>query len=105
MQRTIKLDEQDVRVEMSADTLRVYRQTYGRDLLLDMMAMQENLDMEVVENLFYISAKAMDPDLPDINTWLRGFSTFALYKGAKELMQMWREENKTLTQRKKKVDQ
>ena len=105
MQRTIKLDEQDVRVEMSADTLRVYRQEYGRDLLLDIMAMQEQLDMEVIENLFYIAAKAADPEIPDINTWLSRFSLFALYRGGKELMAMWREENKTLTQRKKKVDQ
>lgn len=105
MERVIQLDEQDVRVRMSADTLRVYRQTFGRDLLVDMIQMQETLDMEVIENLFYICAKAADPDLPELDEWLQGFSTFALYHGAKELMKLWREENQTTSRRKKKAGQ
>lgn len=105
MQRTIKLDDRDIPVEMNADTLRVYRRNFGRDLLLDMFSMQENLDMEVIENLFYTCAQAADPDIPAVDEWLKGFSTFALYKGAKELMKMWRDENKTLSTRKKKEDQ
>lgn len=104
MVRTITLDGEDVRVQMSADTLRVYRQTYGRDLLLGMVNMQDTLDMELIENLFYICAQACDPELPPINEWLQQFSTFAIYRGAAELLMMWREENKTTTTRKKKED-
>ena len=37
MDRIIKIDDRDVRVRMSADTLRVYRKEYGRDLMKDMM--------------------------------------------------------------------
>lgn len=104
MNRIIKLDDQEVRVRMSADTLRVYRKTYGRDLMVDMMSMQDNMNMEIIENLFYICAAACDPDIPDIDEWLAQFSTFALYKGANELIALWLDENKTTTTRKKKAD-
>ena len=101
----ITLDGRDVPVQMSADTLRVYRKTFNRDLLRDMMSMKEELDMEVIENLFYISAAACDPDIPPIDEWLHGFSTFALYKGANQLLKVWRDQNHTTTIRKKKEDQ
>lgn len=105
MERVINLDGREVRVQMSADTLRSYRKQFGRDLLRDMLSLQENLDMEVIENLFYVVAAACDPDIPPIEEWLQGFSPFALYNGATELMKIWREENHTTTQRKKKADQ
>lgn len=105
METKIRLDEQDVRVRMNAGTLRVYRDTFGRDLLQDMIAMQDQLDMEVLENLLYITAKAVDPDLPSIEDWLSGFTTFAVYGAAQQLLKLWREENKTLSRRKKKADQ
>ena len=104
MDKTIKLDDREVRVRMSADTLRVYRKTYGRDLMVDMMSMQDNMNMEIIENLFYICAQAADPEIHPIDDWLSEFSTFALYKGANELIALWLEENKTTTQRKKKAD-
>ena len=87
---------------MSADTLRDYRKAYGRDLLVDMMSLQDHLDMEMVENLFFLCASACDPEIPEIDEWLSGFSMFALYEGAGELMKLWREESATLSKRKKK---
>lgn len=106
MEKTLNLDGRAVRVDMSADTLRVYRKTYGRDLLVDMLSMSESLDMEVVENLAYICAAACDPDIPPIDIWLRQFSPMAFYKAAGELMKMWRANGATTSKsRKKKVDQ
>lgn len=104
MDKIIKLDGRDVRVRMSADTLRVYRKTYGRDLMVDMMSMQDSMNMEIIENLFYICAQAADPEIPPIDDWLSELSTFALYKGANELIALWLDETQTTTQRKKKAD-
>lgn len=104
MDKTIKLDGREVRVRMSADTLRVYRKTFGRDLMIDMISMQEKMDMEIIENLFYVCAQAADPEIPPIDDWLATFSTFALYQGASDLLALWLEENKTTTTRKKKAD-
>lgn len=105
MEKTLNLDGREVRVDMSADTLRVYRKTFNRDLILDMLSMTENLDMEVLENLAYICAAACDPDIPPIDIWLRQFSPTAIYQAAGELMKMWRHNEKTTSQsRKKKVD-
>ena len=104
MDRIIKIDDRDVRVRMSADTLRVYRKEYGRDLMKDMMGMQNEYDMEMIENLFYICAAAVDPEIPPIDEWLSQFSVFALYQASSELIKLWVDENKTTTQRKKKAD-
>lgn len=104
MQKTINLDGRDVRVEMSADTLRVYRQEFGRDLLVDMLSLKEGLNMEILENVTYICAASCDPDIPPINEWLKQFSPMALYKASSEVMKMWGNNEKTTTKRKKKVD-
>lgn len=105
MQKTINLDGEGVLVEMSADTLRVYRQTFGRDLLNDMLGMGDAIDMEVIENLFYVCASAADPEIPPMHEWLKNFSPLALYIGSTDILAMWNEENKTLSKRKKKPDQ
>ena len=104
MEKTINIDDRDVRVRMSADTLRVYRKEYGRDLMKDMMGLKEEYDMEMIENLFYICAAAADPEIPPIDEWLSQFSVFALYRAATELIQLWVDENQTTTHRKKKED-
>lgn len=103
MEKTLKVDQQDVRIRMSADILRVYRREFGRDLIVDMQKMSKGLDLEVIENLFYLSAKAVDPELPDIDTWLSQFSIYAMYMAAADLMEAWNEENETLSTPKKKV--
>jgi hypothetical protein len=104
MNKTIMLDGREVRVEMSADTLRVYRKEFGRDLMKDMMAVKDELDLEMVENLFYVCAAACDPEIPPIDDWLKQYSPFALYQASQELIAMWVDSNKTTTQRKKKAD-
>lgn len=103
MEKVVQIDEQSVRVRMSADTLRVYRRTFGRDLIVDMNKMTETMDMEVIENLLYIAAKAADPELPEIDEWLAQFTPFAIYQSAAQVLQAWNEENQTLSKPKKKV--
>lgn len=110
MERVINLDGRDVRVEMSADTLRVYRQVFGLDLIGEMMDVVNSLqndkpvDLEIIENLFFICAAACDQEITDINEWLRQFSTLSIYMATSEIIDMWIEENKTIVERKKKVD-
>jgi len=110
MQKTINLDGREVRVEMTADTLRVYRQVFGLDLIVEMMDVVNSIqndkpvDLEIIENLFFICAAACDPEITDINEWLRQFSTLSIYMATSEIIDMWIEENKTIVQRKKKVD-
>ena len=103
MEKTIKIDGQDVRVEMSADTLRVYRKTFNRDLLRDMQTLQETFDLEVMENLMYICAAACD-QLPPIDEWLKQFSPIAIYEASADLISLWLDNGKTTTERKKKAD-
>lgn len=102
MEKVIKVDGRDVPILMSADTLRVYRRTFSRDLMVDMQSMQNRLDAEVMENLLWVSAKAADPELPDIDEWLKGFTPFAVIMASGDILQAWNEENATLSTPKKK---
>ena len=103
MQKTINLDGEGVLVEMSADTLRVYRQTFGRDLMSDMAKLSNELDMEVIENLLYICVKACN-EVPEIHEWLKQFSPGAIYEAAVDVISMWTDNEKTSSKRKKKAD-
>ena len=103
MQKTINLDGEGVLVEMSADTLRVYRQTFGRDLMHDMTKLSNELDMEVIENLLYVCVKACN-DVPEIDEWLKQFSPSAIYEAAVDVISMWTQNEQTSSKRKKKAD-
>lgn len=103
MEKEIKVGAQDVRIEFSADTLRVYRRTFNRDLLVDMQSMTEHLNVEVMENLLWVGAKAADPETPDIDEWLKQFGPFDVIKASGSLLQAWNEENETQSTPKKKA--
>lgn len=104
MERLINIDGQGVRMDMSADTLRVYRQTFGRDLLFDMAKLRDGVDLEVLENLAYVAAAACQ-ELPPIDEWLRGFTPLAIYDSSDEILNLWLGNEQTTTTRKKKADQ
>lgn len=44
--------------------------------LVEIASQLEQLDLEVYYKLLYVLAKAADPDIPDMLTWLAGFDEF-----------------------------
>ena len=71
--------------------------------MTDMQKMTDHLNMEVVENLFWVAAKAADPEIPDIDTWLSQFGPYSIVRASGALMEAWNEENETMSTPKKKV--
>ena len=70
MIKTIRIDEKDVKFRSSADTIRRYRERFGRDLLLDFDMVQSSLaegkylsmeELTIFENFAYTMAKQADP--------------------------------------------
>lgn len=103
MEKEIKVGAQDVRIEFSADTLRVYRRTFQRDLLQDLQQMTDHLNVEVMENMLWVAARAADPDIPDIDEWLKQFGPFDVIHASGAVLQAWNEQNETTSTPKKKV--
>lgn len=127
MDRTIKVDDQDVKFRATARTPRLYRALIGRDMIRDMNqlriaynkavsvsedaseeeiqdAQMSAVDLEIFENVAYIMARHADPDMfeksPD--EWLDKFDMFSVYKILPELLRLWQLNTATTSQPKKK---
>lgn len=127
MDRTIKVDDQDVKFRATARTPRLYRALIGRDMIRDMNqlriaynkavsvsedaseeeiqdAQMSAVDLEIFENVAYIMARHADPDMfeksPD--EWLDKFDMFSVYKILPELLKLWHLNTATTSQPKKK---
>lgn len=113
----ISIGGKDVKFRSSAAIPRLYRLKFGRDILMDMEALQKDFvnqegasmsslgieSLEIFENVAYIMARHADPDVPaDIDEWLEQFETFDIYQILPEIFGMWAANMQTDIQPKKK---
>ena len=62
--------------------------------------------LETFENIAYIMHKHGDKNQPDsIDEWLEQFDTFDIYKIFPDILGMWAQENETMSESKKKIEQ
>ena len=116
IEKTITIDEKEVKLKTSGGLPRRYREMFQRDVFLDFGLLTKGLKknksvdasdlpvetMEIVENLAFCMAKFADPDIPDdIYEWLDQFSSASIYLVANEIIMLWNEEQKTTSQPKK----
>lgn len=112
MIKTIRIDEKDVKFRSSADTIRRYRERFGRDLLLDFDMVQNSLaegkylsmeELTIFENFAYTMAKQADPSIPDDpSAWLDTFEMFSIYLIWPQLVEFWQVANTPTSESKKK---
>lgn len=112
MERTIAIDGRDVKFKATGATIRLYRQTFGRDILADMQKLQKeaadgNPTVEALgmyEDMAYIMAKQADPTIPDnVGDWLEQFAMFSLYQALPQIVALWGLSSQTLSESKKKA--
>lgn len=110
MEKIIKIDGKDVAFKATANTLRIYRMKFRRDLMVDLAqlvkaAQDTNIevpDLELFENIAYVMAKQADNSIPnDIGEWLDGFKVFAIREILPELLSLWSENMETVADIKK----
>ena len=60
--------------------------------------------LEVFENVAYLMARHANPQMPEhsVEEWLDSFNTFSIYEVFPELLELWRANNGTLAESKKK---
>lgn len=112
MERTIEIDGRPVKFKATGATIRIYRQTFQRDILSDMEQLQkEAVDgrptadaLQTFEDMAFVMAKQADPSIPDTaDEWLDGFSMFSLYQILPEIISLWGLSAQTLSDSKKKA--
>lgn len=110
MERVIKIDGKDVKFKATANTLRLYRMKFRRDLMIDLARLakvsektsMEIPDLELFENIAYVMAKQADKSVPDdVGEWLDGFKIFTIREILPELLELWNENLETVTEIKK----
>ncbi len=118
MERTIEIDDKQIKFKATAMTPRLYRQQFQRDLFIDIdtlgkehtKAVNENrpLTSEVLEIFYliaYTMAKQADPEaIPDDpDEWLEGFGIFSIYQILPKILQLWGVNTQSTVNAKKKA--
>lgn len=117
MDKTVTIDEQEVKFRATARTPRLYRVLVGRDMIADMNRLQKafdpdkaensNLDMmdlQIFEDTAYVMARQANPDMPEKNAdeWLDKFKMFSIYEVLPHILELWAVNTKQTSQSKKK---
>ncbi len=107
MEKTIIIDDKEVRLKAHGGTTLIYKMQFKRDFFADVLKLNklivpyskiikngemdlsslseeelESFDLEPIRNFIWVFAKAADPQVPDPITWYSGFSydtTFDLF--------------------------
>lgn len=117
MVKTIEIDGRPVTFRATAAVPRLYRIKFGRDIMQDMREIQTAVAqaesgegpippqlLDVFENVAYIMARHANPEMPEhsVEDWLDKFDAFSIYEVFPELMELWRANNRSLVESKKK---
>ena len=102
MEKMIKVGDREVAFKATGATLRIYRQMFLRDLLIDMQTLEKAMNdlkkgkplpsdsLEIFENASYVMAKQADPSVPDTpDEWLDGFDMFSIYEILPQIVALW----------------
>lgn len=111
MEKTLNICGQDVVFRATASTPRRYRQTFGKDIFVDVAKLMGEAErgeltataLESFENMAYIMAKQGDSSIPDDpDEWLDGFEMMSIYEVMPQLIELWGMNAETLEEPKKK---
>ena len=97
METLIKIDGKEIPFKATANTPRLYRIKFRRDLMHDMsrLAKQHKKkkfdipDLEVFENIAYIMALQSNANIGSIDQWMDGFKIFDIYEILPQLIELW----------------
>ncbi len=107
MERVVRIDETEVTMRATAAVLIRYRSAFGRDLIHDLQATQGSTEegladgtAETISRLAYV----MDTDKSKgtFDEWLDKWSPLGVVYAAPEILGLWTESQRTLSEGKKK---
>ena len=118
MEKVLTINNKEIRMKSTAGTLMRYRNNFGRDLIKDMLRLQNKLkdvqeqgkqfeimELDMFEKIAWCMAKTADNTIPDIEHWLDNFETFDIMKVLPEIMQLLVDNLKQENESKKKLQE
>lgn len=109
MEKTISIDGKELKFKATANTPRVYRQAFGRDIYTDISVLIAGFNsdeplpitaLDAFENVAYcLNSQAEGRELnresleKDMAKWLDQFETFSIYRILPQIMELWRSTN------------
>ena len=114
--KNIEIDGRMVPFKASATVPRLYRLKFGRDIFSDIDKLIEATQgdnaeasaltiesLTIFEDVAYTMAKYADDSIPDTTEeWLDGFNVFSIYFILPQIVELWRLNNQTMAESKKK---
>lgn len=113
MEEKITIGDIEVTLRVNGNTPRKYRETFGRDMMVDVTTFMghlskgkitEDTDFSVVENMAYIMAKQADNSIGDISEWLEQFGIDDIYQSMNAIFGVWEKSKRTTSTPKKNID-
>lgn len=118
MEKTITIDDKQVKFKATAMTPRMYRQQFQSDLFVDIQRLNDAWQkarankeplpgdaLTMFENIAFTMAKQADPEaVPDTaDEWLEQFDMFSIWQILPEIIQLWGINNLSINESKKKA--
>lgn len=120
VRKEIEIDGKVVPFKASGATPLIYRRLFGRDMFKDMSRLADSApeetyrekdggsefsieDLSLFENVSYCMAKQADSGVPDMEEWYDQFEVFSIYSVLPELIDLWRMNQMTDVESKKKL--
>lgn len=115
MEETITIGNIEVTLKANANTPRKYRETFGRDLLVELGNLINHIDKKsgrlvgdfdfsIVENLAYVMAKQYDSSIGSIDDWLEQFGIDDIYTSMSQILGVWEQSKQTTSTPKKNIN-
>ncbi|KRN88731.1 hypothetical protein [Ligilactobacillus ceti] len=100
LEKTIEINNKEVKFKSSATIPRLYRIKFKRDIFKDLSKLEKSFkgsesefeieDLEIFENVAYIMAYHADNKIPaTIEDWLDQFEMFSIYEILPEILELW----------------
>lgn len=120
MDKTIRIDDKEVKFRATARTPRLYRALTMRDLIKDINLLTKHFkqvkdendptesltteDLTIFENTAFVMAKHANPDIQEKNAdeWLDTFDMFSIWEILPQILELWRLNNLQTSESKKK---
>lgn len=115
MEEIVKIGEREIGMKVNGNTPRLYREIFGRDLMVDFSSLIKHVDKKsgaligdfdfsTVENLAFTMAKQYDPSLVSISEWLEQFGIDDLYLSMAQIVGLWEKSKRTTSEPKKNIN-
>lgn len=114
MEQAIRIGQKEVNMKVTANTPRLYREMFGKDLIVEMQGLLNHIgskgevtkgfDFGVVERLAYTMAYQYDRTIGSIDEWLDGFDGIEdMYLAMSDILKVWNSSKTTTSEPKKKT--